>query len=81
MYPHAGDMVLVHGDKDEVWHAHIITVDTVSKTCQVHFYIDDISCPGKYRFGRAAAEKIMWDSILQYASGSWEGIYWNEIQT
>lgn len=34
-YPLAGDMVLVQGDNDELWHAYVISVDHGNKYCQV----------------------------------------------
>ena len=39
VYPVVGDTVFVQGDTDEIWHTHIMTVDSHMQSCQVHFYI------------------------------------------
>ena len=48
-YPLAGDMVLVQGGNDELWHAHVISVDHRNEYCQVIFYVQDEICPGRYK--------------------------------
>ena len=48
-YPMSGDMVLVNGDTDELWHAHVIAVNHSNKTCKIQFYEEDHSCPGRYK--------------------------------
>ena len=82
-YPLAGDMVLVQGDSDNLWHAHIISVNYRSSHCQVTFYVQDDSCPGRYkkeavRCSRSVTETIHWDSIVRKASGIWEGTFRKE---
>ena len=82
-YPLAGDMVLVQGDNDDLWHAHIISVNYRSRHCQVAFYVEDDSCPGRYkketvRCSRSVTESIHWDSIVRQSCGSWEGVFWKE---
>ena len=79
-YPEVGDMLEVHGDDDEVWYAHVISVDTVSKTCRVKFYTNSRSDnPRKYRpeaTGHRVVEVLHWKSILRVASGYWSGNFW-----
>ena len=74
-------MVLIRGDNDDIWHAHVQSVDCEMKSCQVYFYVQDANCPVKYRreastMVRTAKETILWDSILSHATGFWEGRYW-----
>lgn len=79
VYPEFGDMVKVCGDNNEVWYVHIRTVDTRTKTCKVHFYVEDANCSGKYHretFIRRYIEILHWDSILGLAAGYWSGNFW-----
>ena len=49
--------------------------DTSSKTCRIHFYIEDSSTFGKYKqetIGRSAIETIHWSSITRIVSGQWK---------
>ena len=46
VYPLAGDMVLIQGDDEDLWHAHVISVNYGNKSCQVVFYVQDDTCPG-----------------------------------
>jgi len=74
VYPEQGDMVNVRGDNDDIWFAYVLSSDERSKTCKVHFYVEDPVICGKYTresFGRTAVETIMWNSILKLASGHW----------
>lgn len=82
-YPLAGDMVLVRDD--DLWHAHVISVNYRNKYCQVVFYVQDDSCPGRYKketlccsASRSVREDIHWDSIVRQACGDWEGVFWRE---
>ena len=66
VYPLAGDMVLIQGDDEDLWHAHVISVNYGNKSCQVVFYVQDDTCPGRFRketarFSRRMAETIHWD--------------------
>lgn len=81
IYPEVGDMLKVCGSNNEVWYAHVRTVDNHAKTCQVHFYVEDSTCPTKYRretLCRRTIEVVHWDSIVDIASGYWNasGNYW-----
>ena len=79
-YPEVGDMLEVYGDDDEVWYAHVISVDTASTTCRVKFYINTRSDdPRKYRpeaTGHRVIEVLNWKSIVRVASGYWSGNFW-----
>ena len=81
IYPKVGDMLEVSGENDEVWHAHVISVDNTSKTCRVRFYTNSSSDdPRKYRpeaTGRRVLEVLRWKSILRIASGYWSGNFWH----
>ena len=48
VYPQEGDMVNIMGSDDEVWFAHMLSVDPSAKTRRIHFYIEDSATPGKY---------------------------------
>lgn len=81
IYPEVGDMLKVCGSNNEIWYAHVRTVDNHAKTCQVHFYVEDSTCPTKYRretLCRRTIEVVHWDSIVDIASGYWNasGNYW-----
>ena len=81
IYPISGDMIRVRGDDDDVWLAHVLSVDDKSRTCQIHFFVEDADNPGRYKresLGRKACEKLHWDSILKLDIGSWEGTYWHQ---
>ena len=39
VFPNKGDMVTLRGDSDELWLAHIQTVNKEAKTCNVYFYM------------------------------------------
>ena len=80
IYPEVGDMLEVSGDEDQVWHAHVISVESASTTCRVKFYTNN-GCddPRKYRpeaTGRRVIEVLQWQSILRVASGYWCGNFW-----
>jgi len=81
-YPMSGDMVLVNGDTDELWHAHVIAVNHSNKT-KIQFYVEDHSCPGRYKretFGRSSiTETIHWNTIVRQASGCWEETFWKDL--
>ena len=73
-------MIRVRGD-DDVWLAHVLSVDDKSRTCQVHFFVEHADNPRRYKresLGRKACEKLHWDSILKLDIGSWEGTYWHQ---
>ena len=77
VYPEVGDMIKVCGSNNEVWYAHVRTVDARSKTCKINFYIEDSNYPGKYRretFNRCNTENLHWDSILDLAGAVTCGI-------
>jgi len=81
VYPVTGDMVQICGENDDIWYGHILSVDERTKQCQVHFYVEEETCPGRYRrethgHGRAARESIAWDSIIKWIDGNWECSCW-----
>ena len=74
VHPKLNDTVNVRGNDDEVWFAHVLSVDLSAKTCRIHFYIEDSAFSGRYTretLGRLAMENIHWNSIIQIASGQW----------
>ena len=83
-YPVEGDMVVLRGDNDELWHAHVLSTDKRLQTCKVHFYIEDATSPGKYvreTTGRLAVHSIHWNTIVRdvSTSGYWKDDYWQTI--
>lgn len=79
VYPAVGDMVQICGESDEIWYGHVLSVEERTKLCQVHFYVEDGSHPGRYHretHGRAARESISWSSIIKCIHVIWEGNYW-----
>lgn len=83
-YPVEGDMVVLRGDNDELWHAHVLSTDKRLQTCKVHFYIEDATSPGKYvreTTGRMAVHSIHWNTIVRdvSTSGYWKDDYWQTI--
>lgn len=79
VYPEDGDMVNVRGDNDDMWFAHVLSVDPSARTCRIHFYIEDATTPGRFlreTLGRSATEIIYWNSIIGIASGHWVDGVW-----
>ena len=79
IYPIVGDMLKVNGDNGDIWMAHVLLVNSDTKSCRVHFYVESPSVPGKYireSTGRCSVEVIHWDSILGCANGFWQSGFW-----
>ena len=81
VYPETNDMVQVCGNNDELWLGHVSSVDRVNETCNVNFYIEDPTCPGRYKkelFGRLSVNTVHWPSIISICHGNWSsnGRYW-----
>ena len=79
IHPLVGDMLKVNGDNDDVWIAHVLAVNTESKTCRAHFYVESVSVQGQYvreSTGQASNDVIHWDSILGIADGYWQSGLW-----
>ena len=79
-FPEAGDMVCVRGTiGNEVYFAHIQSVNKNSNTCQVYFYGNDPGHPSisasKYKRLKLQ-ETVHWFSILGTAKGQFIGHYW-----
>jgi len=82
VYPEAGDMLMIRGETDETWFAHVLSSNGRVKTCKVHFYVEDPRVPNKYireSIGRTAVETILWDSIIRIAPGQWHGTSWLKL--
>ena len=62
---------MVRGD-DDIWLAHIQTVDTRLRTCRVHFFNKDKNHTSLYKKERGRIETVHWASIVGLASGRWE---------
>lgn len=72
-------MVNIRGDDDDVWFAHVLSVDPSFKTCRIHFYIESYTTSGKFireTLGRSATETVHWDTIIGIASGQWVNGFW-----
>jgi len=81
VYPEINDMVQVCGSDDEIWFGHVRSVDRVNKACNVNFYIQDCTCPGRYKqesFGRLSTNIVQWESIVRICHGYWSnnGRFW-----
>ena len=81
VYPEINDMVQVCGSDDEIWFGHVCSVDRVNKACNVNFYIQDCTCPGRYKqesFGRLSTNIVQWESIVRICHGYWSnnGRFW-----
>ena len=46
--PIVGDMLKVNGDNGDIWMAHVLSVNSDTKSCRVHFYVESPSVPGNY---------------------------------
>lgn len=83
VFVNVNDMVLVVGTNDEIWHAYVVSVDHGSKTCMAYFYVQvsGTTTPLVYlreSHSRTSRATIEWSSIIDYASGTWEGSRWIE---
>ena len=81
LYPQMGDMVRVHGDGNNIWLAHIQTIDPVNKVCKAFFYVpvNTSANPVKYcreSRGHRSREVISWNSFIGFANGIWENNFW-----
>ena len=76
VYPLVNDMV--HGDNKQLWHALVTSVTHRHKVCEVVFYVEDQSIPGRYKkeITCRITETIHWDTIARQVCGYWEGEYW-----
>ena len=73
VYPETNDMVQVCGSNDETWLGRVITVDNVNKTCTLNFYVEDLSCPGRFKqesFGHLSVNTVHWESITSVCEGN-----------
>ena len=76
-FPEAGDMVYVRGTiGNEVYFAHIQSVNKNSNTCQVYFYGNDPSISASTYKRLKLQETVHWSSILGTAKGQFIGHYW-----
>ncbi len=79
-FPEKEDMVLIVGDDSaNPWLANVRNVDTVTQTCQIHFYVE--THPGSHHYqresaGRRTLETVQWASIIGKASGRWNATQW-----
>ena len=72
LLPEKNDMVKVHGEDDNtIWLAHVRDVHVPTKSCRVHFYIEDTSGTNVYRKESTRIETVHWDSIVGLSSGRW----------
>lgn len=70
-YPEPDDMVAVNGDNDETWLAHIQHTNSLSKLCQVYFYVKDIHNDKLYRKESNRLHQVHWNTVLSIVSGTW----------
>ena len=72
LYPQVGDMVSVSGEGNQIWLAHIHSVDRAACTCQAYFYVaNDEPNRELYRRESHRLEKIHFESLLNVQSGQW----------
>ena len=64
-YPKVGHLVAVSGDSGDTWLAHIRSVSSPTKTCQVYFYIADENNTNLYKCEHHRLDTLHWDSILE----------------
>ena len=81
VYPETNDMVQVCGNNDELWLGYVNSVDRLTETCNMNFYIEDPTCPGRYKqesFGRLSVNTVHWSSIISICHGNWSSNqrYW-----
>lgn len=82
VYPQIGDMVLVKGDDDELWRAHIRTVDRRSKIARGYFFVKHRNWNDNQQWVREsqarAMDTILFKSIVGLVEGQWHGSYWKD---
>ena len=82
VFPEVGDMMLVQGETNEdIWHGHIQSVDFISKTVDVYFYVTSLRYPNGNVYvreirGRGARNTVAWGSMISIAEGHWDGASW-----
>ena len=48
IYPIVDDILKVNGDNGDIWMTHALSANSDTKSCQVYFYVESPSVPGKY---------------------------------
>jgi len=83
IFPQVGDMLEIAGDNDEVWFAHVISVENTSKTFKARFYTNsDETMPHLFLpegLSNRRYDTIHWASIIAVASGFWNGNRWYSV--
>ena len=82
VYPQIGDMVLVKGDDDELWRAHVRAVDHRSKSARGYFFVKHHNWNDNQQWVREsqarAMDTIQFKSIVGLVEGQWHGSYWKD---
>ena len=60
LYLETGDVIKVRGDNDEIWIAHIQSVNASTQSCQVHFYVENGNIYKGSPAGRTASIGILY---------------------
>lgn len=61
-------MIKVRGDNDEVWIAHILSVNVSTQSCQVNFYAENGNI---YKKESSRSESIHWNTVLGFLKVKW----------
>ena len=68
LYLETGDVIKVRGDNDEIWIAHIQSVNASTQYCQVHFYVENGNI---YRRESSRSDSIHWNTVLGFLKVMW----------
>ena len=58
----------MRGDNDEIWIAHIQSVNASTQSCQVHFYVENGNI---YRRESSRSDSIHWNTVLGFLKVMW----------
>ena len=82
VYPEVKDMILVKGNKDEIWHAEVKCVLFAEKIVKGYFYIKHRDWNENKLWVRESCSNLMdninFTSILDIAAGEWQESVWKE---
>lgn len=83
LFPQVGDMVLVKGDREELWRAEVRFVDQEAHIVQGYFYIKHQHWQENFLWIRESQgrrlDRIMFQSIVGIVNGQWYGSAWKDI--
>ena len=77
LYLERRDVIKVRGDNDEIWIAHIQSVNESTQSCQVHFYVENGNI---YRRESSRSDNVHWNAVLGFLKVMWFHNYFTVLE-